>query len=130
MARKTNHATQPVAMALAAIALCPSASATTLTGMPFSTWRQYQILLLRGYCSARSPRTASTFGPHPKCFKSHAATAGGRFGVISLSFQFRQTFPQAEQRSTRIANFTQTSAGDTEIPLGSAATLWSGISEA
>src|SRR5687767_13465930 len=65
--------------------LVPDASVTMLTGMPFRTWRQYHILFFCRYCSDKSPRTASVFGPHPKCLKSHVGSDGGRFALILVA---------------------------------------------
>ena len=121
---------QPVTIALAAITLCPSASLTTLTGMPFRTWRQYHILLLLKVLFGQvtkdcvSVRSTSEVLQAAMWQPREVASASS-----SLSFQFRQAFPQAHQRLTGIANFTQARAGDAEIALGSAATLGSGVSK-
>src|SRR5215510_10631787 len=77
------HRTQPVISALATLHLWARISLKKLTGMAFIAWRQYRIaLLFCWYCSARSPRSVSMWGPEPKRFNIHIAILGGCLGVM------------------------------------------------
>src|SRR6476660_8579389 len=75
-------------------------SLTALAMIARSTCRQYQTLVLRRwYRSRRSPMTASLFGPHPRCFRSHAANRGGCLPLMLHLAEFSEDPSRDESTS-------------------------------